>query len=374
MTPARLHLAVDLSESEHQPTGVGTFATELVDRWLADVPAGDLELSLCVRDADALPERWSASGARICSAGRPEAHPIRWQQTTLRTLVRKLRPDVFFGPAYSLPHALGVPAAVALHDLSFERFPEAWHWRERWRRRLLARSAAKRAERVLTISQFSARELRELYGTPEDRIVVVPLGVRTDLEPADESACRALRERLRLDPELPVILHLGTLLARRNVPQLARAVAALRQPAQLLVVGHNRTRPALDLNRLAADTGLGDRLVHVPYVEADELSAVYSLAAVYASLSSYEGFGLPVLEAIACGTPALVLEVGASRELWGEHAHLVDAVDPDTVARGLETVLERPELGLRARDRALERHTWSRSAAQVLATLREIAR
>ena len=153
-----MHVAIDFSESEHQPTGVGTFTGGVVDAWCDRVAAGSLRLSLLTREEVALPEAWRLAGVRSRASGRA-AHPILWQRTRLPGLVREAAPDVFLGPAYALPPRLRVPAAVALHDLSFERFPRAWSWRESWRRRLLARDAARRARRIVTISHFSAAEV-----------------------------------------------------------------------------------------------------------------------------------------------------------------------------------------------------------------------
>jgi glycosyltransferase involved in cell wall biosynthesis len=198
--------------------------------------------------------------------------------------------------------------------------------------------------------------------------------VRSDLSSSSEAARANLLQRLGLREDCPVVLHVGTVLGRRHVPELIQATALLDRPCQLVVVGQNKTRPATPLDQLAQQAGMTNRFVHLPYIETEELSALYSLADVYVSLSDYEGFGLPVLEAAACSTPALVLDSGASRELWADHAHFVASSDPISVARAIQQVLDQPELGRRDRPGVLARHTWKACAAQVLAALQEIAR
>ncbi|REJ76554.1 MAG: glycosyltransferase family 1 protein [Acidobacteria bacterium] len=380
-----MHVAIDFSESEHQPTGVGTFTGGVVDAWCDRVAAGSLRLSLLTREEVALPEAWRLAGVRCRASGRA-AHPILWQRTRLPGLVREAAPDVFLGPAYALPPRLRVPAAVALHDLSFERFPRAWSWRESWRRRLLARDAARRARRIVTISHFSAAEVEALYGVPREKIVVVPLGVRPGLAhpaaaagtgadgPDDHDATPrlvALRRELGLRDDLPTVLHVGTLLARRNLPTLIAAAARVPGGAQLVVVGAHAGSSPLNLDALALEAGLAGPLVHLPWIEAARLADLYRLADVYVSLSEYEGFGLPVLEAIASGTPAVVLGVGASQELWSGHALTVSRLEPESVAAAIAAVLEDPACGLQGRDALLERYTWKACGEAVLKALRE---
>ena len=372
-----MHLAIDVSEFEQQPTGVGSFIGGLLSAWAGAIERGQLQITLLARDLqhEQLPARCRGT-VTIRNVGRRGAHPIVWQQTSLPVALRRLRADVFFGPAYSLPHFHATPSVVAMHDLSFERFPESWSWRERWRRRLLARSAARRARSIVTISRFSADELSQIYRVAPERIVVTPLGVRQSITTApalDNAERRAVRNRLGLEPEADLVLHVGTLFERRHLPELVAAVGRLEQPTQLVVVGADRTRAGLDFAELSRRHALKIPVVHLPWIDDEELVRLYTSSDVLVSLSSYEGFGLPVLEAMAAGLPALVLDRGASAELWGEHAATVDSLEARAVADAITGVLAEPDTGLRARHQALHHHTWDRCGEIVLEALQGAA-
>ena len=364
-----MRLGIDTSELEERPTGVGTYTGALIKRWLQ---AEDVELVLFGRRSTPQLDRWKKQGADIRTrASRLPSRPIVWQQLTLPSLANAAELDVFFGPAYSLPWRLRPPSVVAIHDLSFERFRSAYSRKEGMRRRFLARRAARRARHILTISQFSAREIEELYTVAGDRISAIPLAAERRKRPGSAAVDETLRE---LGIERPYLLHVGTLFERRHIPELVAAFSRVdRDDLRLVIVGENRTNPPLDLAALAKGLDAPHHLVHQPYVDSSQLLALYAGAEMLISLSEYEGFGLPVLECLQIGTPVVALDRSAASELWSDHAAMVSSLDPDTVADVILSVLDEPERGLRNFEQLPARFDWDQTAAETLAILRRTA-
>src|SRR5262249_29290848 len=198
---------------------------------------------------------------------------------------------VLVRPGYAGPLVADTPMVVAVHDVSFAAHPEWFHWREGLRRRFITRNAAQRAARVITISEFSRREIAEHLGVPESRIDVVYPGVTSP----------AAVGRPRPDGRQRAVLYVGSVFNRRHVPELIAgfaSVAARHPDVRLDTVGGNRTFPYIDVDRLARDSRAADRVHIRPYVDQTTLAQLYAGAHAFAFLSEYEGFGLTPLEAL----------------------------------------------------------------------------
>ena len=245
---------------------------------------------------------------------------VTWEQLRLPRALASAPLDRLYSPSYSLPPRLRVPGLVAMHDLSFELLPEEFGLRQRWRRRLLARHACRRAARVLVPLPRVGREIGERYGVPESHLRVVPLGVED----------RFLRggaggEAAAVVPESPYVLHLGSMLERRNLPILLAAFAQLaeeRPELSLVLAGPNRLRRPESLGRAIAQLGLAGRVIELGYVPDSVLPDLYRRAELTFQLSSYEGYGLPPLESLACGTPAVTAPGMALDEVWPDYPFL----------------------------------------------------
>jgi glycosyltransferase involved in cell wall biosynthesis len=232
------------------------------------------------------------------------------------------------------------------------------------RRRALVGASIDASRRLLAVSEFTRREIAARFPAAAGRIVVTPHGADDDL--AAPPSREAARERLGLRG--PMVLTVGTLLNRRCLPVLFHAAARLRRAwpdLTLDVVGENRTHPHLDLPALARRTGLGDHARLSGYVGEAALADRYAAADVFVFLSEYEGFGLPVLEAMARGVPVVTSTRPALGEVFAEAALLVDPRDAPAIAFALDHVLRDPALraDLVARSRALAScHSWAHCA------------
>jgi glycosyltransferase involved in cell wall biosynthesis len=199
------------------------------------------------------------------------------------------------------------------------------------------------ATRLLTISEASKRDLVRLYGANPARIDVAYPAVDERFKPASRDDVRRVRERYGLSERY--VLHLGTIKPRKNLPRLVRAFASAYIPKDVqLVLGGMTTFGGSAVEAAVADTSLASRVRRLAYVPDEDLVALYSGAAAVAIVSLYEGFGMPALEALACGAPLVASNRGSLPEITAEAAVIVDPLDISSIAQGLESVVNGPEL------------------------------
>jgi glycosyltransferase involved in cell wall biosynthesis len=366
-----VRIAVDARELQGHATGVGTYLSGILTEWKTLPAAGDHQVILC-------------------ESGPTGSHGTWWEQRTLPRLVAQSNADVLFAPGYTAPILAGVPTVVAIHDVSFAAHPEWFGWREGLRRRMLTRVSARRAARVLTISEFSKREIVKYLGIgPEKVEVIYPAvadreGPRRSTESAGTRGPRedAARPR-RSSPAASeggtardnLILYAGSLFNRRHLPELIEGFARLarRMPdARLEIVGDNRTIPRIDIESLVAASGAADRIALHSYLPDAALSARYARAQAFVFLSEYEGFGLTPLEALSAGVPIVVLDTPVAREVYGSAALYVERPEPALIDAALARLLtdeaERARILAAGRD-TLARYSWRTCAARVLEVL-----
>ena len=360
-----LTIGIDAAEAEGRGAGVGRYTQEIAERWIG-AASPNRRYVVFARRREALPPGM-VEGAEVVTSEREEG-VVRWQQFRLPGLLKRRPVDVLFAPAYAIPIATRTRCVVALHDLSFERYPEEFRFRERWRRRVLARLAARRAARVLTISEFSAQEIHQLYRLPADRVTVSYPGV-------DRFRFRPHRPD-PLRPARPFFLAVGTFLRRRHLDVLVQAFAKLPETFsghELVLVGHDRAQPPLRLQEMATRLGVDARVRIVDHVADAELVNLYRTTALHVSLSAYEGFGLPAAEGLASGAPTLLLDQPLYRELWDGCAHFVDTPAPDEVARAMELASSTSPDQDRVQERLRNQFDWDRCARRIDEILAEVA-
>ena len=366
-----LRVALDVSAVPDRPVGAGHYILQLA-RGLAD--RSDVDLVLCSRSGDRA--RWASlvTGGNLL-ADAPEPRPLRliWEQLRLGPLVASSGATVLHGPHYTMPRRCPVPSVVTVHDLSFFDEPR-WHERSKV---LLFRRAISRAAReaavVVCPSQATADALRR-WCPVDAEVVVAPHGVDTVRFRPDEPRPGADAARLaaldpRMSPDRPMLVFVGTLEPRKDVPTLVRAFSSVagRHPDALLVLAGGAGWGADDVEAAVATSGLGRRIVRTGYVGDDDIPALLRSATAVVYPSLYEGFGLPALEALACGAPLVTTRGTAMEEVAGMGAVLVTPGDVDDLAGALEAVLEGMGDDRAAAERRalgfgiVGRHTWARS-------------
>jgi glycosyltransferase involved in cell wall biosynthesis len=355
-----MRIGVDARELGGRPTGVGRYLRELLLRWQTLASCANAELVMYTPHGNE--STWTGPrghGARLTWRYVPGAGGTIWEQRDLARAAGQDALDVFFSPAYTAPLRLRVPSVVALHDVSFAAHPEWYAWRHGLRLRLLARWSGRRAHTVLTLTDFSASEIRQHLGVPADRIRVIPLAVDyhdAPLPPARPAA-----------PE-PIVLFVGSIFERRHLPLLLEGVVRARREVPDLcldVIGENRTVPHQDLAGLARRLGASDALRLRDYVPDRELEAAYASAGVFAFLSEYEGFGLTPLEAMRHRLPTVVLDTAVAREVYGNGARYVPEGDATAVADALVALIRDPIVRAQqvgAADRVVAGYRWEDTA------------
>ncbi len=288
---------------------------------------------------------------------------------------RRLGADLFHAPHYVLPLGLRCPTVVTVHDLIHLRLPELRTRLELGYARWMIGRAARRATRLIAVSQTTADELVERFGVDRARLDVVLNGVdeafHREVPAAEVEATLAA-----LDLAPGYLLFVGNPKPHKNLERLLAAVAqiaARRGSPPRLVLAGDRDGPDSPLPGLVAAAGLGAAVRRLGHLAAEQLPAVYRGAAMLVQPSLWEGFGLPVAEAMALGVPVVAADRGALPEVAGDAARLVDPESVESIAAGIEALLDRPdervERARRGRERA-DRLRWETTARQTLATYR----
>ncbi|HUY07560.1 MAG TPA: glycosyltransferase family 1 protein [Acidimicrobiales bacterium] len=365
-----LQIGLDVTAVPSDPVGAGRYSIEIA-RALAD--RSDVTTTLFSRRADRA--RWDRlrthhlESLRIV-ANAPRSRPLRlvYAEFGLGREARRVQPEleVFHGPHYQMPRALLVPAVVTVHDLTFVEHPE-WHERSKVAlfRRAMKYSAAHAAV-IICVSRHTAERFEEHFH-PAAEVRVITHGVdharfhRGDDPVRDDGIIQTL------GIHAPYLVHVGTLEPRKNIPNLIRAfdlIAARHRDLSLVLAGQLAWGRD-ELMRAIGESRYADRIIQLGYIRGAAVAPLLRRAVVVAYPSIEEGFGLPALEALACGAPLVTTERSVMAEIAGDAATYVEPDDVTALAEALleiiaggSTVNARRELGImRARE-----FTWARSA------------
>jgi glycosyltransferase involved in cell wall biosynthesis len=314
----------------------------------------------------------------------PTAWPparLLWEQLVQPIELARRHSDLLHALAYVLPLAWTGPSVVTVYDLSFWRTPERFPAAQRLYLATLTRLSVRRAARVIAISQSTKRDLVELMGVPADRVRVVPLAIEEEFRPVTEAAALADLRRRRGLPE-HMILYVGTLEPRKNLVTLLEAYARCRgetspeSPWPPLVLAGGKGWGYEAIFAAVERLGLSEAVLLPGFVPHGELPLWYSAADIFVYPSLYEGFGLPVLEAMACGTPVITSNVSSLPEVAGEAGLLVDPTDAEALAEALRQVWRDADLRQEMRTRGLAqaaRFSLAALARQTMTVYQEAA-
>jgi glycosyltransferase involved in cell wall biosynthesis len=362
-----IHVALNLVFLVPGETGgMEVYARELIPR-LAGTP--DLRLTALV-NREAAGEDFGIEQIVVPVRARRRTEWVRGEQQHVPRMARKAGADLVHSLGSTAPLWGPVPRVTTIHDLNYKLVPEA-HFGVRGRGLgLLVQAAARRSRRIIVDAESTRRDLLEHLGTPQSKVDVVPLGV-TAVPNTDPTPPHGIRERLAID-ERPVVLSVSAKRAHKNLERLVRALAAIpadRRPA-LVVPGYPTPHEA-ELRGLAAELHLDMLLPH--WVSRAELEGLYSIATCVVFPSLYEGFGLPVLEAMARGVPVACSDRSSLPEVAGDAALLFDPTDVDAIRTATERLLEDVTLRARLADagrRRAARFTWEATAEGTAAAYR----
>ena len=357
-------------DASYRSAGVSRYIYQL----LRHLPASDA--SVCF---EAFTSVGSASfpGWQMHLSHLPTQHPlvrILWEQLLQPLCARHL--NLLHAPVCVSPLLAPCPTVVTIHDLSFIKLPQAFRPGNRAYLTLFTRLSVRKAERIIVVSENTRRDAALLLGIPLERILVIPNGVDETFCPQDPDHVAAFR-RQRGIPDR-IILFVGTIEPRKNVETLVRAYALLRQRGNVkhkLVIGGSKGWMYEPLFALVEDLGLETEILFPGFLSPQELPLWYSAADLFVYPSLYEGFGLPPIEAMACGTPVITSNASSLPEVVGKAGVMVDPHDVEGWANAMERALRDAELRESIRSAGLERaqrFSWQRTAQMTMSLYRDI--
>jgi glycosyltransferase involved in cell wall biosynthesis len=357
--------------------GVRRYAASLLP---ALVARGDLEVVVLGGDPADVPRgatHVETSGHPALDVARGAVANLAWKLVGLPRAARRAGVDVLHAPAYTAPLWGAPPIVLTIHDVSYARRPEWYPYRRDAARRAFYRRCAATARTILTDSEFSASEIIAAYGIPRDRIVVARLGVDERFTPAGPgNACELPQEITS-----PFVLHVGDLHERRNLATVVDAVLGARRhfggaSAMALVLAGVDRGVGNALCAIAANAGVPEAVVKLGPVSEELLLSLYRCATALVYPSQYEGFGLPVLEAMACGTPVIASRAASIPEVLGDAGILLDPLDVSGWTEAIVNVVNDDDRRAQMRAKGVARaaeFTWSRTAELTVRAYRSAA-
>jgi glycosyltransferase involved in cell wall biosynthesis len=363
-----MRIGIDARQLCGRQTGVGRYLSGLVHEWAASRESRATNHEFVLYLPEAADSTAGLDARRFMTRLVPGSGGTFWEQVQVPRAAAADHLDVFFAPQYSAPLALKTPTVVAIHDVSYAAHPEWYRMREGARLRWLSRQSAANARTVITISEFSRREIVEHLGVPAGRVRVIPPGIPDRRIPEAAS-----RERE------PRVLFVGSIFNRRHVVDLVHAFAAVarRHPdSSLDLAGDNRSFPREDVGGAIAAEEAGGRIRWHRYVSDAQLGELYRRARAFAFLSEYEGLGLTPLEALAAGVPPVLFDTPVAHESCGAAALYIEQGRSKAITRAIEQLLfDDPtrERLLSAAPDVLARYSWPVAARETLAAIEQSA-
>lgn len=347
-----MRIGIDGQPLTQEKTGVGHYTFELAQALTAISPADKFELIT------------------------PPNNSRSWWAFGLPLYCKRAALDLFHGTNFTIPLWGRCPSVITIHDLSLLLHPETHerHLVRRARRNLPLMT--RRAAAVITPSETVKREVCEVLKIRAEKVVAIPEAARAFFMPVSRSASAAVRQRLGIDDEF--ILFVGTIEPRKNVLNLLRAVAELFRTTELrpqVVLAGAKGWLSEDVSSYLSSNDLKDRLVVTGYLGDEDLRALYSACRVFVYPSLYEGFGLPLLEAMACGAPVVTSNIPSIVETVGDVARLIAPADFRDLAHGIAGLLrdagERETRSIAGLEHA-RKFSWEKTAAATLSVYRAV--
>lgn len=382
--PSTLQVILDVGPAVHQGAGLSRYAGQLARHLLAEAPP---EMALTffynAHSGHDLPQELAQAPRRTLPLNQ-----YAWRLSVLASQLLGIpypgilprsspdsRPILYHATEHLLPY-LPVPKVLTVHDLIFERYPQHHTWTNRLFLRVGMPLFVRRADAIIAVSRHTQRDLMELYRVPPAKIHLIYQGIDPAFRPAPPAEVQRIRQRY--SPDRPYLLMVGTLEPRKNHATALRALLRLKQaghPHRLLVVG-GRGWLFEPIQEEVKRLGLEGDVTFAGYVPGADLPPLYTGADCVLMPSLYEGFGFPVLEAMACGAPVVCSQVSSLPEVAGDVAMLVPPTDDAALAAAVGQILQEPERAAAMRTQGpvyAARFRWDECARQTVALYQALA-
>jgi glycosyltransferase involved in cell wall biosynthesis len=360
-----MKIGIDCHNLEGVRTGTGRYLMNLLKYWAKE----NAEIILYFKNQipGDIPESKNFQ-KKILKSGSN----FWFEHVLLSKTIKKDGIEIFFSPSYILPLKIpkGVKTAVAIHDISYEAHPEWYSWQNKILLRWISKRSAKIADIIFTCSEFTKNEILKYYKIKPEKIFVIPLAVDEIFVPyhSIEGTEYGIKNRF--------IFYVGAIFIRRFIPETIEAfekIAARLPEYQFLISGPNYTHPFIDIDNLIKKTNqeIGrEAILYNNHVSDKDLVNLYNGADLFIWLSSYEGFGLPPLEAMACGTPVITTKVTSLPEVVGDAALFVEnPKDIDEINHAIYKILSDEKVRNHLIQEGLtqvQKFSWRRTAEETL--------
>jgi glycosyltransferase involved in cell wall biosynthesis len=370
-----LHIAIDAHSVGARLAGNESYAINLIESLAQIDSVNRYTLYVTKREAvDRFSDRWPNFSVRLTLPHTPLVRiPL-----TLSAELRRNPVDVLH-VQFTSPPFPPCPVVVSIHDLSFEHLPLTFKRRSRMQLRLTVRESARKAARILTLSENVRQDIIDTYGIAPERVTTIPIAAPAHFRPVTDDE-EIQRVRHTYDIAGDYILSVGSIQPRKNLTRLVAAYARLRRERaegklpKLVIVG-KRAWLYDETLRAIEEQGIGDLTVLTGYVPDADLPALYSGAVCFVYPSYFEGFGLPPLEAMQCGAPVIAGNRTSLPEVLGEAGLLVDPFDEAAIASAIARLIDDSDLRAELRVKGLKRarvFDWHETARRTLAVYRQI--
>lgn len=369
-----LKIGIDARELESDPRGVGRVLNSLLREWNKDTRGHAFVLYF----KNTVPNLETLNHPHYKKRLLPIPAVIRrdrvWEQLFLPFFIKKDRLDVFFSPSYTIPLAASCPTVVAIHDISYQAHPEWFGLRQQLLLRLFTRLSVRRAARIVCCSNFTRAEISAHYGNCADQKIST-VYYAPDAQFHQGAHGQDVIEHYNITR--PYFMFVGSLLRRRNIPHLLQAFQATtqRHPQYRLVLIGNNSEMGEEFQTLMSQLGIREKVAHLNYVKEEDLAEIYRAAFCLVHPSTYEGFALPVVEAMACGAPVILANAGAMVEVADGAAHVVGSLDD--LAGAMISLVENPsrreELIRKGLQRA-QKLSWAKTASAFMSAIESAGR
>jgi glycosyltransferase involved in cell wall biosynthesis len=309
-------------------------------------------------------------GLTLRTSWLPTTHPlvrIGWEQLVQPFVLRQEKIDLLHSLAFVTPLVSPCPSVVTIYDLSFLIFPQGFKYFKRLYLSLFTYLSARKARRIITISESTKRDTVQLLGVSSEKVDIVYCGVDETFHPLPEREIVSFRQKRGLPERM--ILFIGTIEPRKNVARLVEAYSLLKERRVKLAIGGARGWLYEEVFARVEELDLVGDVLFPGYIPPDELPLWYNAAELFVYPSLYEGFGLPPLEAMACGTPVIASNVSSLPEVVGKAGLTVDPMRSEGLAEAMNRVLSDGALRQSMRERGLARagqFSWAKAAQETV--------
>lgn len=375
-----MRIAIDANEANvEKKVGISEYVAQLLNQFARLEPEG-VSFDIYLKDQP---------GSDFPKASKHWKYKVfgpkkMWTQFALpaNLFFKKDKPDLFFSPGHYAPRFSPVPTVISIMDLAFFHFPEYFTKRDLAQLHSWTKYSVKKAKAVLTISQATKDDIIKLYGIPEEKVHVTYPGIKDTVTITPHIyPMQEMQNKYGISKEF--ILFVGTLQPRKNIARLVEAFSILLMkkghtdsPLQLVIVGRKGWQFE-ELLKSPKKFGVEDRVKFLDFVSDEDLTVLYKNALCFAFPSLYEGFGLPVLEAMKMNCPVVTSNVSSMPEAGGDGALYVDPNDVEDIAQKLDQIVSSPKLRQQMIEKGKEqvkKFSWEKTAQQTLAILKEVAR